>query len=513
MSDLFKSLQKSIQRIPFDKLLEACSRVLNVKQKPQFFSYYVPHIILFITKHCLINAGHHYQNTDRELPIHKFDEIINQTKKLFEEYDKLPTDYDALFVWWNRIAHQQFPLQENFNAGDFARQLILFQCPKMKSFHNIFESEFNSTIEHFLILGLALVDELGKQRNTELEFSTPSLHIKSIFGSKLNEKEKQTSVKLLDSLSLTLEDYQNFLIEYQEEKYKYIDKPQKEFNSKEIYETSPIKNFPLVKIQDTYFCLSYHLFLRRLENIIFDLLLENIEENQKQSFCDAYTKTFEDYLNHIISALKLPYRREEQMKKKIYIEKYQDKTCTDFLIQQNETNIFIESKAFTLHEKGKFAQNVMIFKDRIEDIFKALKQLSETYKELSKQEKLDKENSFFIIVTRDNYYLPDITTLSKEYKDEFDEIKCPIPLNNVFIFPIHIFESLAINIRRKKFTFSKILEMLKSLTKEDNHMSLPPIYEKMLETLGVEITTWPYLRRKFKNIMNNFQATAFNNRS
>src|SRR5690606_21978062 len=77
----------------------------------------------------------------------------------------------------------------------------------------------------------------------------------------------------------------------------------------QFYEQSPFKNFPLLKINESYHCISPSLIDAKIESCLYDTL--------KRSFGDKFTQEFgivaEDHMHENLEFSELMFKREKEL--------------------------------------------------------------------------------------------------------------------------------------------------------------------------------------------------------
>lgn len=347
---------------------------------------------------------------------------------------RLPTEYDHYILFFRNIAYQQFLYQVEINPNSLARQNILFSTlDENHAFKKDFLSKTSLEVNTFIFLSYLTISQFIARSN---------LYITVDWFSPIYSKySRETVAKFIECISVSDDSLGSKLAELN----------QGNFKSYEYYEQTPFLKCPLIGFHNRYFCVYPNILFRNLEHFIYDTLRN---ENPSR-FVNKFGPVFEKYVEYIIKQSNLDYFNENTLKRNLTGKG----KLIDFIINDNNSNVFIDAKAVEMSYQGKTAFSSEVLKDRTKtSILKAIEQACEVNERLSKNNgAINKtENNYLIVVTFKELYIGNGKTLYNAVaREKIDEIKRRykdnfIPIENMYFLTIDEFDIFLENIRLKR---------------------------------------------------------------
>jgi hypothetical protein len=404
---------------------------------------------------------------------------------------RLPSQYAHHSLFFRNIGFQQFIFQRRLGLHFLGRQAILFACERNKRYYNDqFASATDVSINRFINLMYVLMtrfivpEESGAyHRDVSLAWFSP------VFSQYPAEEVKH----FLDSMSVDYLEIRQRLLE--------IDNGRRQCH--EQYEHTPFLRFPLIRKGDTYLCVYPLILYRSMEHFIYDTL----RELDPEGFMRRFGPTFERYVEKSLHHSGLDFATESELMATLT----GDGKVVDFLVVDNNTNIFIDAKGVEISYQGKVTHSAEILLNRTKDsILKAIEQAYETNSRLLRTQSAKstmrfRENAFIIAITYSEMYLGTGKTFYeavargkiKELQSKYPA-EVHIPMENIYFLTIEDFDLYCEGIRSHVVGFIEGLEKAKLLDAE-------PVTRKFdfylhLKSLGIE-TPPPYLNEVVDNFL------------
>jgi len=362
---------------------------------------------------------------------------------------RLPNDFDHHTLFMRGMAYQQFMYQEGFSFSNFARQQLLFSdLPSNNYIQKTFTGLVGLDVKKFLELSLALLTRYISTNEKKISHKW--------FSTLGHEYSKDEVIKCLNALSLPILSIRK----------KLRDNDNGKRMSEEFYEQSPFVRFPLIRNRNDCICIHHNILFRCLEHFVYDLL----REVDSQSFMLKYGKSFEQYVGRVINHTGSFYISEDNIKKCSRIPG----KVVDYIIIEDNANIFIDAKAVEMAYKGKASHSAKIIKDKVKvSVLKAIEQsldvLTQIHtKNINHDQLVPKEHNYLIVVTYKELYLGRVMSFYKNVsKDKIDQFYSSysefgnIPPENMFFITIQEFEILMEYVRSQKAKISECFERIK----------------------------------------------------
>lgn len=444
----YKKIRNKFRKYNSLSILQKCVEYLHHPTKDKFENLAKhPWFVMLLMKWVLI---------DDKFSIHRKRQIDNKAtydliQGVFDlsTFARLPNDFDHHTLFMRGMAYQQFMYQEDFSFPHFARQQILFSELAANNYiQRTFTRIVGLDIKRFLELCLILMTRFITTNEKKIS--------RKWFSSLGHEYSDDEVDKCLYALSLPIMHVRKRL----------RDNDSGKRLSEEFYEQTPFVRYPLIRNQNDFICIHNNILFRCIEHFVYDLL----KEIDSEDFMQKFGKMFEQYIGKIINYTDIIYISEDEIKKCAQVPK----KAVDYIIIENNANIFIDAKAVEMAYKGKVAYSSNIIKDKVKvSVLKAIEQAHDTInqihtKNLYNENLVAKENNYLIVITCKEFYLSKgLSFYNNIAKDKIDTIYSnnvesgTIPPENMFFVTIQEFELLMEYVRSKKIKISDCFERVK----------------------------------------------------
>ncbi|WP_196597919.1 hypothetical protein, partial [Aliivibrio fischeri] len=262
----------------------------------------------------------------------------------------------------------------------------------------------------------------------------------------------------------------------------------------EWYEQTPFLRFPLVKYDNKYTCLNVYVLLRSIEGYVYNLL----KQDNPQSFMDGFGKIFEDYLYQGLNFSNCNYIDENILNEQLP----EGVNVVDFIVSNENSNIFIDAKGVELPYLGKVSDNPKVILGKVKtSALKAIKQANvlNNYLFNNSHDKAEfKINNYLLVVTYKELYLGNgIDFYESVAREAIDEITqnldsdAVIPLENIYFITLEEFDLLCSIVNRTNLTMEQVLIHAKDNDRESVTMKFD--FTQHINSLGVEVLRPEYL--------------------
>lgn len=374
-------------------------------------------------------------------------ERFNNLLKLLHDLGgliRMPTQYSHHVLFFRNMAYQQFLYQHDFSIGHFARQCVLFsKLPQNHSFNTVFADKTGVDISSFLEISLCLLTRFLDRKESNVS--------ESWFSPLYKEFGKDIISNVLSSISTDKDNLGRILRNYNKTKGSYH----------EFYEQTPFLKTPFIKSKGKYFCVYPNVLYRTLEHFIYDTL----REWNASKFMDKFGVIFEDYIRRGLSYAELDFFDQDFLCGKVN----DDSKVIDFLIKEENANIFIDAKAVEMSYLGKVTHIADVIKNRTRDsAIKAIEQAMSVNHNLRNNKSLPeipfKNDNYLVVVTFKELYLGNGQYFYEAVANEkIDEIyksyprESHIPFKNMYFITVEEFDTLMAFIKNGIVTFGKAL--------------------------------------------------------
>lgn len=385
--------------------------------------------IAFLLLKWLYVENHNFSG--KKLDQQKFDYLLWQIQDL-AQYGRMPSDYDHYYLFFRSLSYQQFIFQLEVNHFDMSRQLILFSEID-RGLDAVFKREVGISTRQFIEIAFLVLCH---------QFTEKSRWIHPRWFSPIFYRYPKIEIEtVLDLLSVPVESLRDYLVRDSSTRR----------SSKEYYEQTPFSNYPFLKAQDPrnslgYLCLNKNLLYRSFESFIYDFL----KKACPQKFHQKFGAMLELYIRRILDSAKLDYRDENYLKK----HRIANEKIVDFVIEEANCDIFIDSKSVEMSAAGKVAHDFETITRATEKIRKALAQSHSARRILDRLVGRPKKlKSYIIVITFKEMFVGSGSNFSeitnekdaKDLKENYGPSY--IDPSNVFVMTIRDFERLVTNLK------------------------------------------------------------------
>ncbi len=345
---------------------------------------------------------------------------------------RMPSAHIGILLWMRKTAFQQFIFQENPRNQQITQQSLLFKnLPQSHSLKTTFLNKSNLEIEEFLILSLFLIVLINKpNRNQYFD--------RNIF----KPIEKSVHPGAIDA-------FLKILSKSFTEIYEYLNTTSTKRISKEyeFYEQSPLKRFPLLKVDERFYCYSPVLFMHSINSFVFD----SLKSENPSEFMNSFGPIFERYVENGFKYSKVTFITESQIKIAIGV----NRKVVDFIIIDDDVAILVDAKGVDLPPIGMLTHLHEVLSDKTRNsILKAVSQAFDTWDAISSIPKVgghEMKNRipYLLVVTYKELYLGTgqdfITNVAADYISDLKQKyggNMPVPPENIYFLSLNDFDYL-----------------------------------------------------------------------
>ena len=491
----FKKVRNKFRKYRYHDLIDGALVYINApaKSKLEFIQRQPWLAMLFIKWIFLDNR---YPNSRAKIAT--IDDVQSLLQSVYEMSDKhrMPSEYDHPILFLRNIAFQQFLYQIDFDYAYLSRQSILFS--KLDNNHYIyrqFEKHTGLDVQEFLDLSLMTLSRFLNNNETFLP--------KNWFSTVRDNYPEKKVKCFLTTISDDIDNIRQTLL--------------KDDNGKRLasenYEVTPFIEFPLIKTLDKYILTNKNILFRRLEYFVYD----KMRSIDAAKFMDKFGELFERYVEKSIKHSGAIYINENKLKTLLGVQG----NHIDFLIQEGDSNIFIDAKAVEMNSQGKTTHSTEILRDKTKkSILKAIIQAHDVIKKLEDNDGhgiSTTKNNYLLVVTFKNLYLGNGVNyyeviakdkINKIY-DEYKDYPC-IPPENMYFITINELDILTEIIKQTDFTIQSIIEIAKNNDKDPRTRKFD--FWQHMATLGITLKTSNFLVKEKDKIFERIaEAVKYSN--
>jgi hypothetical protein len=405
----------------------------------------------------------------------KLQKILQLTHDL-ASFVRMPGDGTHVHNFMRNMAYQQFIYQHDFSITHFASINMMFSA--LETNHRLrVKFKENTGVDCVLFHQCCLaIYALVTNKNT--------ININS-FSPLFNRIEKTDLELVLSSISIDLHKIKSRVTQDNKSKGNYA----------EYYEQTSFLNYPFIKHGENYTCVNVYVFIRCIENYIYN----NLKSDSSGWFMDNFGKVFE---NHLIKGL--TYSNENFITETALKQKLpKGANLVDYLITGSDYNIFIDAKAVELPYLGKVSDNPNVILGKVENsALKAIKQAYEVNNNLlaCSNDSLPKfkDNNYLLVVTYKELYLSNGSVFYESVaSDKIDVLKSNIakeaiiPMENIYFITLESFELLCSILKQHNLNVAQIIEHAKQNDKEAQSKKFE--FNQHLYSLNIKVQRPDYL--------------------
>ena len=203
-----------------------------------------------------------------------------------------------------------------------------------------------------------------------------------------------------------------------------------------------------------------------------DFVVDNLRQADTNAFLYKFSKLFETYIGVVIGESCDDFTTETDIKA-LYKESNLDGKVTDFLLQKDDTAVFIEAKGLGPDQKMKVSDDAACVKNRLSGgLLRGVGQAFGCAKTLYENELIDSvpnSNRYSVVVTYRSFYISSakkiVEQIAPDLLDELhQEFGNQIPLENIYFMSIREFEGV---MKACADTSSPLAFFLNYCTKQD----------------------------------------------
>lgn len=417
----YKPIRNALRKVSPISVMERCVRYLYEPVPDQMSQIAKqPWCVLLLIRWAFIDeqANHSAPAITHKRAI----ELLNWTLAL-QDKTRLPSDHDHVYLFMRQIAYQQFLYQTQFAISGLARQKILFAGVQENHYYKTrFRQDTNLEIQAFLELAIMTNAYFSERKKMVID--------ESVFGP-LNglypSNVVQDFLKCISTPIAKLSEWLRSTDSLGRSVYEYYDPTQFLFR-------------PLVQIGRNFVCLDPSVLQAGLEHFIYDRL----RLQDAQGFMTHFGRGFEKYLGTLLLKTGLSIADEEQLLGLLP----KGSKVVDFLVADDDTNVFIDAKAVEMATRGRLAYSSEVLRNRVDALTKAISQAHAVLSALPESGEpatvvRRRSNNFLLVVTLKPLYIGNGQSLELGIGREkmaalLDpyEIQNRIPVENMYFLTI-----------------------------------------------------------------------------
>lgn len=381
----FKPIRNRIRKYQPRSIIDRCVGLLhdaNLFASGRVRSYQ-PWTLLLMIKWSFLYG----EPDDRsKLPVtdNDFNRMINDANDLFGAV-RMPHQYDTFDLFFKNIAHQQFLFQRAPNTALIGRQKLLFTSPETpEMISRAFETVHSLSLDEYLEFAFMVLARFISERGPMFPRQ---------FFSTVEQRCRAGAVDTF--LSLISADYVTI-------KQRLIEED-KRFSNFEftLYEQTPLKKYPLLRIGDRFLCYSPHVLYLNFETFVYD----SLKAWNAEQFSEAFGPVLEKYVERGLKRTQSRYYAERDLKQLLGAGR-----VTDFLLPDADGNVLVEVKAVEMSELGRVSPDARVVANSLKtSVIKGIEQVLSTAKRLEELPNGNRISSpapwFALVVTYKDLYL------------------------------------------------------------------------------------------------------------
>lgn len=374
-----------------------------------------------------------------------------------QNFTPLPSDFDSVNLFFRALGFQQFLYQDPFEVAALGRQLLLFKDhPDGHFYQRRFKEITGLTIEHFFELAFMVLVTLENNGSGIVE-------LEQIVGSG-NTVSRTDLERFLEAVSVPEEKLSARLAAATVNTAKSGD-------WREYFEPTPFVEFPLVRVGNPnplrrymYVCLHGNIFYRSLETVIFDIIRRSGAEEFMRYFGDDH----ENYMKRVIDYFGFKSLGDTALKERLKEMGDPKRKVADFVIEENDSEILIESKAIEMKYFGKVTQDAQTPRKMVNSsVIDGIRQAISTRKVARTFFPSEGKEPFILIVTYKDLLLvngktfyetvakEEMDQMAEEFGDDF------VPPENIFFLTIGEFEKLLCGVTDSQMGIGQFLRSVR----------------------------------------------------
>ncbi|HCP1430578.1 TPA: orthopoxvirus A36R protein, partial [Escherichia coli] len=203
----------------------------------------------------------------------------------------------------------------------------------------------------------------------------------------------ETLKNYLNLVSVKWSELRAFMVQFRDEQQKDI----------EYFLDTPMLSKPFIQIDEGLVVLSKHILRASLSGLVPSLLKKDLGSAYK----DKFGKAMENYIETLLTEVFPKVKTERQIKELYRKHQVSEKTkVVDFILEEDEGNVYIDSKAIEPDKTVKYSNTAVVIKQRLGNSFiKGVLQGLDCARTINKinGNKKSKRDSLIIITHMDHY--------------------------------------------------------------------------------------------------------------
>jgi hypothetical protein len=483
----YKYLRNKFRKYDSREVIDSCIKYLYKPEKDKIAELQKhPWLVMLLIKWVLLDESFD-EKGQKPLTSNAFIEMLQLIRDLGGKA-RLPSQFEHSTLFMRCISYQQFHYQHALSSSYLARQMLLFgELPTNHYINKQFKSETGLEIKAFLELVLVVLTKFMTNKDPNLQMSW--------FSSVSKSYSNEDITNFLNSTSITLTELRKELRSSDDDKRRAY----------EYYEQSPFLEYPLIRNNNNYISFYPVLLYRSMENFIYDRL----RKINSAKFMDKFGEIFERYIERTLIYSESIYINEKEVTKLLG----HDGNQIDFIVKEEDANVFIDAKAVEMSYSGKVAHLSQVLKDKTsKTVIKAIIQAHDVLRKINEASDnnsgLLNNNNYLIVVTFKDLNLGNGRTFyDSTAKDKLDGIYKKysngkvIPLENMYFITIDQFDVLSELVKTGVISYSSAIEKAKVNDSE-------PATKKFdfwlhMASLGFELNQPQFLNDEGDKMFNN----------
>lgn len=380
-------IKHSIGKYRASEIVIRCVQQLNQADagSETMLKTYPPWLLLLLIKWSLL-YGVEYEGLHAQ-PFQDAD-FVGLVKSFQElnDFVRMPSEYENVFLFLRNMAYQQFWLQEQFPIQGIARQRVIFgSLPTNDPLQEQFLSTTHVSINDFLELAVVTMAAFFIQKRA---------HIEHRWYSPVVDKYSENTIQhFLSSVSMTIPNIKRFLQTKQ--------KP--ESLNYEFYERTPLKRFPMLELNSQFYPYHRNLLAASFHSFTYDVL----RSPNPEAFMRRFGDMFQKYIEQVLLAAKIEFLTEKEIQAALGLSG----KSVDFLITENEGNIFIDAKGVEMSRIGMLTHMPDVISDKSKSsVLKGITQGYELAQKLPagtriRERTINTDENYLLIITYSEFYV------------------------------------------------------------------------------------------------------------
>lgn len=395
-----------------------------------------------------------------EMEMKDFIHIINRIYNLQSEVEGLYDNNKILLSIRRMIVNQklyQAPMKLELNT--LARQYYWYANYGGGYFQRNFEKLFGLTLEEYYKISayfalLSCVDD--NKESVCIASNVYIIHLIPYFS-------PETLKNYLNLVSVKWSELREFMVQFRDEQQKDI----------EYFLDTPMLSKPFIQIDEGLVVLSKHILRASLSGLVPSLLKKDLASAYK----DKFGKAMEIYIETLLTEVFPKVKTEKQIKELYRNHQVSEKTkVVDFILEEDEGNVYIDSKAIEPDKTVKYSNTAVKIKQRLgNSFFKGVLQgldCARTVNNINGNKKSKRDS--LIIITHMDHYISTGKTIEDMLDNSFFKMieeksgELPIDKERIYYMTIDEFEFMVEVCRLKKINITSIID---ACSKDDSSSS------------------------------------------